>query len=47
MGHPAGAAPLAAAIRLRDELAGEKVVLILSGGNISMEKLRRLLDRDG
>lgn len=42
----AGAAPLAAAIRLRDQLAGKKVVLILSGGNISMEKLRLILDRD-
>ena len=42
----AGAASLAAAIRLRDQLAGAKVVLILSGGNISMEKLRHILDRD-
>ena len=42
----AGAAPLAAAIRLRDQQAGAKVVLIISGGNLSMEKLRRMLDRD-
>lgn len=39
----AGAAPLAAALRLRERLAGKKLVLILSGGNISMEKLRRIL----
>ncbi|MCH8150634.1 MAG: pyridoxal-phosphate dependent enzyme [Planctomycetes bacterium] len=42
----AGAAPLAAAIRYRDQLAGAKVVLVLSGGNISMEKLRGIIDRD-
>lgn len=38
-----GAASLAAAIQIRDRLAGSKVVLILSGGNISMEKLRTIL----
>jgi threonine dehydratase len=41
--EPAGAAPLAAALRLRDELAGKKVALILSGGNISPDQLRELL----
>ena len=41
--EPAGAAPLAAALRLRDRLAGKKVALILSGGNISPDQLRRLL----
>lgn len=38
-----GAASLAAAIQLKDRLAGAKVVLVLSGGNISIEKLRRIL----
>jgi threonine dehydratase len=38
-----GAAPLAAAIQLKDRLVEAKVVLVLSGGNISMEKLRRIL----
>jgi threonine dehydratase len=41
--EPAGAAPLAAALRLRDRLAGRKVALILSGGNISPDQLRALL----
>jgi threonine dehydratase len=41
--EPAGAAPLAAALRLQDRLAGKKVALILSGGNISPDQLRRLL----
>ena len=31
----AGASPLAAAIRLRDTLAGKRVALIASGGNAS------------
>jgi threonine dehydratase len=39
----AGAAPLAAALRLRDELAGKRVALIASGGNVSLEQLRDLL----
>jgi threonine dehydratase len=39
----AGAASLAAALMLRDRFAGKKVALILSGGNISPEKLRRCI----
>jgi threonine dehydratase len=39
----AGAAPLAAAIELRERLADRKVVLVLSGGNISPTDLRRIL----
>jgi threonine dehydratase len=35
----AGAAPLAAALRLREQLAGRCVALILSGGNASREQL--------
>jgi threonine dehydratase len=46
--EPAGAAPLAAALRLRDRLAGKRVALVLSGGNISPAQLREvLLRRDG
>ena len=41
----AGAASLAAAIKLRDQLRGKKVVGILSGGNISMERFAALLKR--
>jgi len=40
----AGAAPLAAAYRLRNELQGKKVGLICSGGNTSLEHLRQALD---
>jgi len=41
--EPAGADPLAGALRLREALAGKKVALILSGGNISLAQLRELL----
>jgi threonine dehydratase len=39
----AGAASLAAAIKLRDQLQGKKVVCILSGGNITMDRLAAVL----
>jgi threonine dehydratase len=39
----AGAAPLAAALKLRDQLAGKRVSLILSGGNASREQLLDVL----
>ena len=42
----AGAAPLAAALRLRDRLAGRRVALICSGGNVSLTQLRELLAAD-
>ena len=35
----AGAAPLAAALRLRDELAGQRVALVMSGGNARRQEL--------
>jgi threonine dehydratase len=41
----AGAASLMAAIKLRDELRGKKVVCVMSGGNISMEVLRRIVQQ--
>ena len=41
----AGAAPLAAALRLRDQLIGKRVALILSGGNVSREQLLDVLQR--
>ena len=47
LAEPAGASPLAALLRLRDELAGKKVALILSGGNISPEQLRAVLESTG
>jgi threonine dehydratase len=39
----AGAAPLAAAYRLRAELKGKRVALICSGGNCSLQHLREAL----
>ena len=41
--EPAGAAPLAAALQLKDQLAGKRVALILSGSNITPEQLRDVL----
>lgn len=39
----AGAAPLAAALQLKARLAGKKVVLVMSGGNLSVDTLRQIL----
>jgi threonine dehydratase len=39
----AGAAPLAAALQARERFAGRTIALILSGGNITPEKLRECL----
>jgi threonine dehydratase len=39
----AGAAPLAAALRLKDRMRGRKIALVLSGGNVSLSTLRQLL----
>ncbi len=44
LAEPAGASPLAAALQMKEQLAGKKVALILSGGNISPEQLRQCLD---
>jgi threonine dehydratase len=41
----AGAAPLAAALRLREQLAGRRLALVLSGGNASREQLLEVLRR--
>ncbi len=43
LAEPAGAAPLAAAIKLRNRLAGKRVALICSGGNISLPQLGELI----
>jgi threonine dehydratase len=42
----AGAAATAAALRLRGQLAGKTVVGVLSGGNLDLRDLRRILSRD-
>jgi len=44
LAESAGAAPLAAAYRMRDDLRGKKIGLICSGGNTSVEHLRLALD---
>jgi threonine dehydratase len=43
LAEAAGAAPLAAALSMRDQVAGKKVGLILSGGNITPEQLKQVL----
>jgi threonine dehydratase len=45
LAEPAGAAATAAALKLGERLAGKRVVLILSGGNITLEQLRAVMDR--
>jgi len=39
----AGSASLAAAINIKDTLVGKKTVLVLSGGNITMKELQRVI----
>jgi len=43
LAEAAGAAPLAAAYQLRDNLAGQKVGLVCSGGNATLGQLRQAL----
>jgi threonine dehydratase len=43
LAEPAGAAPLAAALQLKDQLRGKRVALILSGSNITSAMLRDVL----
>jgi threonine dehydratase len=42
--EPAGAAAFAAALKLRDRLAGRKVALVCSGGNMNPQQLHELLE---
>lgn len=39
----AGAVSLAAALQNKEQLAGKKVVLVMSGGNLSLERLKEIL----
>jgi threonine dehydratase len=43
----AGAAPLAAGLKIGDQLRGKKVVIVLSGGNIDVATLRWVLTDEG
>lgn len=46
LAESAGAAPLAGAYRLKNELSGKKVGVVCSGGNTSLDHLRRALLAD-
>jgi threonine dehydratase len=39
----AGAASMAAALKIQDRLKGKKIVLVMSGGNLSLDKLRAFM----
>jgi len=43
LAEPAGAAATAAALKLSDRLKGKRVAIILSGGNLPLEALRRII----
>jgi len=43
----AGATATAAALKLKEQIKGKKVALILSGGNISFEKLKEIITKYG
>ena len=43
LAEPAGAAALAAALKLKDQLRGQRVALVLSGSNITPAQLKELL----
>jgi threonine dehydratase len=43
MAEEAGASPLAAALKIKDKLKGKNVALVLTGGNISMPRLRNII----
>ncbi len=43
MVEDAGAAPLAAALKIKDRIKGKKVALVLTGGNLSMSRLKQIL----
>ena len=39
----ASASPLAAALKIKERLTGKKVVLVLTGSNISMDRLKQIM----
>ena len=43
MAEEAGASPLAAALKIKDRIRGKKVALVLTGGNISLPRLKQIL----
>lgn len=45
MAEEAGASPLAAALKIKQRIRGRKVALVLTGSNISMDRLRQILSQ--
>jgi len=45
LAEPAAATPIAAALKLKDELAGQNVAMVMSGANIDTETLKTILSR--
>jgi threonine dehydratase len=43
MVEEAGASPLAAALKIKEKLKGKNVALVLTGGNISMDRLKKII----
>lgn len=43
LAEEAGASPLAACLKIRERVRGKKIALVLSGGNISLDRLRTVL----
>ena len=43
----AGAAPLATLLRYRERFEGKKVVLVMSGGNLALDRLRHIITKHG
>jgi len=43
LAEEAGASPLAAALKIKERIKGKKVALILTGSNISLERLKQIL----
>jgi threonine dehydratase len=43
MTEEAGASPLAAALKIKENLKGKRVALVLTGGNISMARLKQII----
>ncbi len=43
LAEDAGTSPLAAALKIKERLKGKTVALVLTGGNISMERLKEIL----
>ena len=43
MAEEAGASPLAAALKIKDRLKGKRAALVLTGGNISLPRLKQIL----